>query len=191
MLTSGGDGLRLFAALRWPRSLRLACFERRADKARRSGRPKCDNLSFFSATLIILCAVASVVTPELARPTSMLLQDVHAPWRKLRILTDLKGRSLADRVNRRRMNSSSSGSASIAGNSSSRNGGDHPFLALAHETARGEPRKTGRTVAAHIRLEPDPLSGVCSLQAWDTRTRDQERIMPRRAATSRPGPCGR
>jgi hypothetical protein len=27
-------------------------------------------------------------------------------------------------------------------------------------------------VAAHIRLEPDPLGGVCSLQAWDTRTRD-------------------
>ena len=32
-------------------------------------------------------------------------------------------------------------------------------------------------VAAHIRLEPDPLGGVCSLQAWDTRTRDQDSII--------------
>jgi hypothetical protein len=39
-------------------------------------------------------------------------------------------------------------------------------------------------VAAHIRLEPDPMCGVCSLQAWDTRSRDQGGIMPRRAAAS-------
>jgi hypothetical protein len=54
-------------------------------------------------------------------------------------------------------------------------------LLLALETARGKPRTLERMVAADIRLEPDPLGGVCSLQAWDTRTRDQGLIMPRRA----------